>query len=123
EGVVDVVVAVAGQAQLLEVVGALQPRGGLAHLLDGGQQEADEHGDDGDHHQQLDQREGGAASAEGRHGQSPAQVTGEKGNRTVTERKADAKGRARPAAYRRAALLAPLPSGGGGGLGEGGGPP
>jgi hypothetical protein len=45
------------EADLLEVVGALRPRGGLADLLDGGQQEADEDGDDGDHHQQLDQRE------------------------------------------------------------------
>jgi len=50
---------VGGQRDLLEVVGALDAGGGLAHLLDGGQQEADEDGDDGDHHQQLDQREAG----------------------------------------------------------------
>jgi len=48
---------VAGDGELLEVVAALRPCGGFAHLLDGGQQEADEHGDDGDDHQQLDQRE------------------------------------------------------------------
>src|SRR5205085_8180272 len=40
---------------LFEVVGALGPGGGLADLLDGRQQEADEHGDDRDDHQQLDQ--------------------------------------------------------------------
>ena len=55
--VVGVVVVVAGEAKLLEVVAALHPRGGLADLLDRGQQQADEDGDDGDHHQQLDQRE------------------------------------------------------------------
>src|SRR5262249_34416472 len=52
-----VVEVVQGQAQLLEVVGTLHTAGRLAHLLDGGEQEADEDGDDGDHHQQLDQRE------------------------------------------------------------------
>src|SRR5438128_11845000 len=41
----------------MEVVLALHTVGGLAHLLDGGEQEADEDGDDRDHHQQLDQRE------------------------------------------------------------------
>ena len=30
-------------------------------ILDGGQQQADEHRDDGDHHQQLDQREAAAS--------------------------------------------------------------
>src|SRR5262245_9187933 len=48
---------VKGQADLLEVVLALHARGGLAHLLDGGQQQADKDGDDCYHHQQLDQRE------------------------------------------------------------------
>ena len=33
------------------------PGGGLADLLDGGQEEPDQDGDDGDHYQQLDQRE------------------------------------------------------------------
>src|SRR5436305_1315307 len=54
-----------GQADLLEVVGALEARGRLAHLLDGGEQEADQHGDDGDDDQQLDQREGASATAAG----------------------------------------------------------
>jgi len=31
--------------------------GRLADLLDGGQQQADQDGDDGNHHQQFDQRE------------------------------------------------------------------
>jgi hypothetical protein len=44
-----------GQADLLEVVGALHAVGRLAHLLHGGQEQADQDGDDGNHHQQLDQ--------------------------------------------------------------------
>ena len=52
-----VVVVVDGQADLLQVVRALGPGGGLPDLLDGGQEQADQDGDDGDHHQQLDQRE------------------------------------------------------------------
>jgi len=40
--------AVQGQADLLEVVAALHPVGGLADLLHRGQQEADEDGDNGD---------------------------------------------------------------------------
>ena len=50
----------AGEPDLLEVVLALRPGGRLADLLDGGQQQADQDGDDRDHHQQLDQREGAA---------------------------------------------------------------
>src|SRR5262249_52709530 len=52
------VVVVQGQAELPQVVLAAHAVGGLAHLLDGGQQQADQDGDDGDHHQQLDQGEG-----------------------------------------------------------------
>jgi hypothetical protein len=48
-------VVVQGQADLLEIVGAAQACSGLAHFLHGRQEQADEHGDDGDHHQQLDQ--------------------------------------------------------------------
>src|SRR5262245_44340842 len=51
------VVSVSGHAHLLEVVGALDAAGGLAHLLHRGQEQADEDGDDGDHHQQLNERE------------------------------------------------------------------
>ena len=45
------------QAELLQVVGALGAPGRFAGRLDGWQEQRDEHGDDGDHHQQLDQRE------------------------------------------------------------------
>jgi hypothetical protein len=48
---------VTGESDLVEVVTALDAGGGRADLLDGGEQQADEDGDDGDHHQQLDQRE------------------------------------------------------------------
>src|SRR5262249_36159960 len=54
---VHIVVVLAGQADLLEVVGALGAGGSLADLLDGGQEQADEDRDDRNHHQQLDQRE------------------------------------------------------------------
>src|SRR5262249_60104243 len=46
---VYVVVAVQAEADLLEVVLAAGAGGGLAHLLDGGQEQADQHRDDGDH--------------------------------------------------------------------------
>src|SRR5205807_2426870 len=49
------VVVVEGDADLLEVVLAFRPVGGLAHLLHGRQEERHQDGDDGDHHQQLDQ--------------------------------------------------------------------
>src|SRR5262249_46554493 len=51
-------VVVGGEADLLEVVGAGHAVGGLPHLLDGGQQEADQHRGNRDDDQQLDQREG-----------------------------------------------------------------
>jgi hypothetical protein len=62
------------QADLLQVVLARGTGGGLPHFLHGRQQQADEDGDDGDHHQQqLDQRERGPAGAgeDGWHGEYP----------------------------------------------------
>src|SRR5262249_16108576 len=53
------------QTDLLEVVLAAGAVGRLADLLDGGQEQADQHRDDGDDDQQLDQRER-RASAERR---------------------------------------------------------
>ena len=52
-----VVVVMQGDAELLEVVGALDPAGGLAGLLHRRQQQGDEDADDGDHHQQFDECE------------------------------------------------------------------
>src|SRR5262249_55085755 len=54
---IRVVVVVHGQAELLEVVLALDAGGGLAHLLHRRQQEPDQDGNDGDYHQQLDEGE------------------------------------------------------------------
>jgi hypothetical protein len=51
---------VQGQADLPQVVLALGALGGGADLLDGGQEQADQDGDDGDHDEQFHQREGGA---------------------------------------------------------------
>ena len=48
------------EAELLQVVLALHPGRRLPHLLHGGEQQADQDGDDGDHHQQFDQGEPGA---------------------------------------------------------------
>src|SRR5262249_2879569 len=67
--------------------------GGLANLLNGRQQEADEDGDDGDHHQQLDQRKpistsGADIPAEFRHGRTTPPRKGAKGpNQDPTRRK------------------------------------
>jgi hypothetical protein len=47
----------AGQRQLFQVTLACGAVGGLADLLDGREQQANQDGDDGNHHQQLDQRE------------------------------------------------------------------
>ena len=47
------VIVVHRQADLLEVVDALGPAGRLAGRLHGRQEQGDQHGDDGDHHQQL----------------------------------------------------------------------
>jgi hypothetical protein len=46
-----------GQADLLEVVLALDPGSRLAHLLHRGHEETDQDRDDGDHHQQLNEGE------------------------------------------------------------------
>ena len=50
-------VAVGRQPDLLQVVLALRPRGGLADLLDSRQEQADQDRDDGDHDQQFDECE------------------------------------------------------------------
>ena len=49
-----------GEADLLQIIDALRPTGGLAGGLDGGQQQGDQDRDDRDHDQQLDQGEAGA---------------------------------------------------------------
>jgi len=48
------------ERDLLEVVGALHAVGGFADLLDRGQQQPDQDGDDRDDDEQLDEREAGA---------------------------------------------------------------
>jgi hypothetical protein len=55
--VISVHVVVAGESDLLELVLALQPRGRVPHFLHGRQQQADQDGDDRDHHQKLDESE------------------------------------------------------------------
>jgi hypothetical protein len=54
---VHIVVVVTGQRYLLEVVGALHASSGGADLLNGGQEQAHDEGDDRDRHKKLDQRE------------------------------------------------------------------
>ncbi len=50
-------IVVAGQGQLLHLVDAFRPAGGFASGLDGGEEQGDEHANDGDHDQQFDERE------------------------------------------------------------------
>src|SRR5262249_9087795 len=52
-----VVAVVQGQSHLLEVVLTFRPVGGFPHLLYGRQEQADQDGDNGNHHQQFDKRE------------------------------------------------------------------
>jgi hypothetical protein len=52
-----------GHPDLPELVGALEPSRGLADLLYGGGEQADQRGDDGDHNQQFDQGEAGAGGS------------------------------------------------------------
>ena len=52
-----VVVVLQGQAELLEVVGALGAAGGFARGLNGGKEEGDQEGDDRDRDEELDEGE------------------------------------------------------------------
>ena len=54
---VDVVVIMHGEAKLLQVVGALHAVGGFPDLLHRRQQQTDQNGNDGDHDEQLNERE------------------------------------------------------------------
>src|SRR5207244_12101687 len=68
-------------AELPQVVFALGAVGGLADLLDRGQKQPDENGDDGDDDQELDQGEGGRAKrcvTRAEHGTSPFCRAGQK---------------------------------------------
>jgi hypothetical protein len=58
EDTVAVVVHLQRQADLFQVVAAGDAAGSLAHLLHGGKEEGQQDGDDGDDHEQFDQREG-----------------------------------------------------------------
>src|SRR5580700_1788657 len=52
-------IVVLRQGHLFEIVAALRSPCGFARRLDGGEQECDQDGDDGDHHQEFDEREPG----------------------------------------------------------------
>src|SRR5262249_21062248 len=80
---------------------ALQACGGLADLLDGGDQQADEDGDDRNHHQQLDQREGMTALSWHRRSlqKRRSRTTGDK-TKTTGRRPSAATARARGLARR-----------------------
>src|SRR5262249_44998353 len=58
KSMVDIVVAVASERKLLEVIGALRAVGRFSDLLHGRQKQANEHGNDGNYHQELDQGKG-----------------------------------------------------------------
>ena len=67
------VVIVHRQSNLLQIVQALGPPRRFPRRLNGGQQQGDQDADDGDHHQQLDQREGTRDARRGNatHGNAP----------------------------------------------------
>ena len=50
-----VVIVVECESDLTHVILALRPASSLASVLNGRQQQSDQNGDDGDHHQQLNQ--------------------------------------------------------------------
>jgi hypothetical protein len=58
-----IVMIVQGEADLPEIVGASQPARRFAHALHGRHQQAHQDRDDGDDHQQLDERKAGARPA------------------------------------------------------------
>ena len=58
----------AGEGELLEVVGAVDSRGGHPDFLHGGKQQTDQDRDERDRHQEFDQREGVTTGA---HGEAP----------------------------------------------------
>jgi hypothetical protein len=76
------VVTVHRHTQLMQVVGALGAGRRFTHLLDRRQKQADEHRDDGDNHQQLDQRETRAA-IRAAHGGPSWNATGRTSSRKV----------------------------------------
>src|SRR5262249_6835381 len=82
EALVDVVVVLRGDAALPDVVHGLHAVGRLADLLHGWELQADEHGDDGDDHQQLDQRKSATAPSSLHRCES----SGNKCERRTTER-------------------------------------
>ncbi len=56
-----VVIVVGRQGDLLEVILALHACGGLTHLLHGGHEKPDQDRNNGDYHEQLDERESRSA--------------------------------------------------------------
>jgi len=60
-----VVVVVRGDGDLMQVVLTAHAVGGLAHFLDRRQEEANQDGNDGNYHQQLDERESLRQTAHG----------------------------------------------------------
>jgi hypothetical protein len=67
---------VQGDAELPKVVLARRPRGRLTGFLHGGNEQGDQSGDDGNHHQQLDEREArsSASTSESRDHQNLRQL-------------------------------------------------
>jgi hypothetical protein len=82
-----VVVVVQGQPLLFEVVRAAHACCRLADLLDRGEQEPDQDGNDGDHHQQLDEGErrtgDSTESSSAKHDVAPNTTTNRKENTRV----------------------------------------
>src|SRR5690606_22835043 len=59
------------EGELLDLILALRPAGGLAGRLHGGKEQGHEHTDDGNHHQQLDQGKTRSYGEQFPHGRVP----------------------------------------------------
>src|SRR5262249_19810997 len=95
EAAKGVVVAVAGDANLLEIVEALDAGRRLADFLHRRQEQADEDGDDGDDDEQLDQRERAAWPQAGGRREPEHGQTSLRQERTRTMKKYAAQGEQR----------------------------
>ena len=81
EGGVRVVIVVQRQPVLLQIVNALRAAGGFPRLLNGWQQQRNQHGNNGDDDEQFDQSERTTALSEREHIRLLSTTTS--GNRTI----------------------------------------
>jgi hypothetical protein len=88
---------VQADTELLQVIRAARTTGGFTGCLHGRQEQADEHADDRDHHQELDEREAPSLGQRGRsHGYTfvmPNRAGNEKMNKSTEKVGSDSTGK------------------------------